>query len=305
MAKQGIILGAVIAAGVAAVGGGLYWSSQQPHRFVFNVELYNIDRTGILWPETKVLVNGAEAPLHQSPEADAATLTAQGGLAKEYSDEVLPRIEVQYHYACGWKPVHLEMETIRDDDIKDAVSRGRNIPLRIDVKEDGWLDLHTDNRGQPAHRVELGGIVADLDKDSSKSLHLLQDTRCAAGSEVQLDGRSIGKLPNTPAPSDGANPDFLFDTSGKRCYTYRETSYVDDKFPDISGTHVTPRVVDLAPGYFHALPNGRIDYFLHEAPETIVVPQNMAFPGAAFVRTSLVETTCSAPSPAPSKRKAR
>jgi hypothetical protein len=308
MAKQGIILGAVIVASVAAIGGGLYWSSQQPHRFVFDVALYDLDRIGRPAPEMKVFVNGAETPLGHVSGIEDPIVTAEGGLAKEFSADVLPAIQVQYRGACGWKAVKVVLEEPGDDELKRALSRGRHISTRAELKEDGWIRLYTDNRGQPAHRIELGGIAEDIAKDSSKTIGLVQDKRCAAGSEVKLDGKDIGALPDRTGHGDEI-PGFVFDTSGKRCYSYRETSYVDDKFPDLLGTHErpTPKIVDLDPGYFHALPGDEVDYFLADAPETIVVPQSMTFPGASYMKSSLVETPCPGPiaRPSPARRKAR
>ncbi|HEY3917664.1 MAG TPA: hypothetical protein VGL83_07710 [Stellaceae bacterium] len=293
MASRGIIVVGAASALVVMIAGAMIYTFDQPRRFVFEVELDNMTRLSGPLPETKVLVNGVETPLGHSSEVPEPVITAQGGLAKEYSPDVLPQIEVQYRYACGWKAVQVSLQQPRDDEIKDAQSQGRNIRMQAQLKEDGWVTLFTDNRGQPAHRIELGGIAHDIAKDSGDRASLLQDKRCAEGSAVKLDGRVIGALPSGPAGRSATTSRFLFDPSGKRCYTYRQVGYVaENDLAMMSDNGPEPEVIDLPAGYLHALPDEEVEYFLSPPPDKILVPENQLFPGTPYTQASVLETPC-------------
>lgn len=78
----------------------------------------------------KVLVNGVETPVvYSDPQFPEASLTAEGGKAKDYSPAVWPK--VQYRTACGSEPARVVLLDPRDDQIQ----AGR-IPMNAEVKED-------------------------------------------------------------------------------------------------------------------------------------------------------------------------
>lgn len=301
MAKTGIILGVAIAAAVVLIGGGIYWSQQPPRPFVFDIAFYNLGRLNQPWPEMKDLINGVETPVAGTSDGDPY-VTATGGIGKELTADVLPQIAVQYRYACGWKAVKIQsIDLPRDDQVQSAKVEGRNTPLHVALSEEGAVaTLYIDDRGQPAHTLSVGGATATIAAGSSTSVDLAADMRCAAGRTVTLDGESLGDLPSDP-PRGTTTTHFLLDASGKRCYVYRQVSYVDENDPAIIGPDASPQVFHFAGANLYALPDGTIDFFLTEPPANIVVPENQMMPGMPYIQTSLAETPCAGAG----KRKAR
>lgn len=305
MAKSGIIvIAAAIVAAVVLIGGSLYWSNR-PRQFVFDIEFYNTGRIGQPAPEMKVLIDGHETPLAGTRDGDPY-VTATGGTGTELNDDVLPAIQVQYRYACGWKAVKIEaIDLPRDDQVRLAKQEGRNTPLHVALSEDGAaVTLYVDDRGEGAHMLGIGGATAAIAAGSSTSVDLAADMRCAAGRAVTLDGKSIGTLPGDP-PRGGTTTHFLFDASGKRCYVYRQVAYVGKNDIDMDPDR-TPEVFHFAGAALYALPDGRIDFFLEEPPQQIMVPENATMPGMAYIQSSLLETPCSYPAAkSAAKRKPR
>jgi hypothetical protein len=300
MAKTGIILGVAIVAAVVLIGGGIWVSQQPPRPFVFDIAFYNLGRLNQPRPELKVLINGVETPVAGTRDGDPF-VTATGGIGKELNAGVLPQIAVQYRYACGWKAVKIQsIDLPRDDQVELAKEEGYNTPLCIAVSEDGAVaTLYIDDRGQPAHTLSVGGAMATIAANSSTSVDLAADMRCAAGRTAAL-GKSLSDLPNDP-PRSTTTTHFLFDASGKRCYIYRQVSYVEENDPAVIGPDASPQVFHFAGANLYALPDGTIDFFLTEPPAKIVVPENQMMLGMAYIQTSLVETPCAGAG----KRKAR
>lgn len=305
MAKSGIIvLGLAVVASGALIGGGIYWLNK-PRQFVFDIEFYNIGRIGQPAPEMKVLIDGAETPVAGTRDGDPY-VTAAGGTGTELTGDVLPRIQVQYRDACGWAAVKIgAIDLPRDDQIQSAKAEGRNTPLRVELVEDGVrATFYVDDRGQGAHTLAIGGATAAIAAGSSTSVELPADRRCAAGSTVTLDGKSLGALPAKPPGPDSTTTRYFVDASGKRCYTYRQVGYVDEIQPDLSPP--VPEVFDFAGAVLYALPNETVDFFLKDPPEKIFVPSDQMIPGTTYLQTSLVETPCfHPPAKAAAKRKTR
>lgn len=290
MPKNVVIIGAVVLV-AAAVGGGFYWSTQQPRQFVFAAELDNEARFGYPRAPMRVLINGAEARVAYASDTADPTVRAEGGMAKAYSSDVLPEIKVQYRTPCGWKPAKVEIADPSESDLH-AAGYGAPIRLHVTVTEDGWLSFYADNRGQTARAIELGGLVHEIGNDTSSIFSLPQDTRCPEGAQVKIAGQAIGALPQGPAGQSKTTSRFLIDTTGRRCYLYQEAAYQDaNALPMMQTAAPPPRIIDIGPAYLNALPDAPLDYFLADLPDKVLVPEYQPLLGSV-VKSSLTETPC-------------
>jgi hypothetical protein len=280
---QSIGVSAIVLVGLGGVGGLVYLIETQPMDFQLEVDL---SHEGFVQPGMKmeILINGSEAALSN----DSISYTVR---AQKFTAALLPKIEAREEYPCGWKDVPLVITTPSDSEIEEATRNNALIlHLEVTLKEDGRVVVDIDNSGQSKRMLKLGNFEGLIEANSQDDKEVFVDRRCPEGTQLVMDGRVVAGFPSDlPKPAERETPEFLFDTTGHRCYTYEELAYSSNSLSGL--LHEPPNTAhfELSAAYLHML-SRHIDYFLMDAPKEIYGMSTLG----VVVRASLKETACPA-----------
>jgi hypothetical protein len=290
-----VIFGAV-GIGVLFLGGWLFLGGERD--FVFDVKIEGIEEQR----KTSILVNDVEVETFAG-KGDYVR-PVKGGRASRYRTSLVPQIRLRYWFPCGWQEIPLEVKSPSNEDVGEARRENRNIPLTASVlfekrPDETHVSLRIDNRKQPARAVKVGDAEFSVPEKTHSEARFLVDYRCKEGSEVSIDGKVVATLP-PDIPSDAVrrendgnwtdsrkklpSAEFLFDTTGTRCYLLSTVEY--------AAAHLRP-MFEFNPNAFRGSSEELKSSYLHRIRHVdfyfVGAPSEVKSESPITSRTSLVD----------------
>lgn len=226
----------------------------------------------------KVIVDGREAgPFGPDEKYEfEAPATARSGEPQA----MMPPIRAQLLYVCGWQ----EAKVILFPPTRDAIENATG-PVHARAALDfrpvfAEVNVWVDNRGGGDAVLSVGESKRYIAAGSTRSVSFPYSAQCEEAKLLRLNGETIA---NIPSGHGHDAPGYLVDTSGARCYSFQSKHYAN---METGQGQPVPTLVSAAKAH---LLDGRIDYFLQEAPSSIIVRSDE---GAGTTRLSVVEGKC-------------
>ena len=232
----------------------------------------------------KVILNGQ----------DMGTITGSGNLEfdaqgqkAETIREMLPPLEAQMLFVCGWQKTEFNVNAPGRDEMEQARTEHRGAVVHVMIYEYqpptapnaivNDVTILVDNRGGPEQTITVGELKKSVAAGAVDRVGLPYWPNCDQAKQLRVNGQVVSAIKENPKRAGTALP-MLLDTSGSHCYREKWQNYSQDNFSfgPASGQGKTiyrPRpllVLDEAPNLFlRPLPATVSDYVPYASRTTL------------------------------------